>query len=295
MTRYFSGFALFTLCMTASTPALVHADEVVLLQGQQGIVVTEADLMAEAERIPPENRTAVLGRADNVSQMVTNLYIRRALAAEAVAAGLEKDPVIAGELRTARDRVLSDARMRRIDEEIRPAPAVIERYAESDYKANPDRFKAEERVRASHILIAARHADARERAERVLAAVRADGADFAKLAKEFSDDPGSAARGGDLGVFGRGKMVPAFDAAAFALTEAGQVSDLVETQFGFHVIRLDERFPAGVRSFAEVREQLIKEAEAKLIRNARGEVAARIQATGVPQSTAIEAFSARYR
>jgi parvulin-like peptidyl-prolyl isomerase len=79
----------------------------------------------------------------------------------------------------------------------------------------------------------------RSKAEDVLKRVRA-GEDFAKLAKEFSSDPGSKEKGGDLGWFGHGQMVPEFEQAAFAL-KPGQVSDLVETKFGYHIIKLDER------------------------------------------------------
>src|SRR5262249_61240498 len=86
-------------------------------------------------------------------------------------------------------------------------------------------------------------AEARTKAEDVLAKVKA-GSDFAELAKKESQDPGSASKGGDLGLFARGRMVPAFEAAAFAL-EPGGVSDIVETPFGFHIIKVDEKVLRG--------------------------------------------------
>lgn len=124
------------------------------------------------------------------------------------------------------------------------------------YEKNPDKFQQPEAVRASHVLIAvtegadpAAKAAARAKAEDVLKQARA-GADFAKLARTYSDDA-SKQRGGDLGFFPKGQMVPAFEAAAFALAP-NQVSDIVESPFGFHVIKVIEKRPAQNVPFAEV-------------------------------------------
>jgi peptidyl-prolyl cis-trans isomerase D len=94
----------------------------------------------------------------------------------------------------------------------------------------------------------------KKQAEAVLAQVKA-GADFAELAKKVSEDEGSKAKGGDLDYFTRGRMVPEFEAAAFAL-QPGQVSDVVKSQFGFHIIKLVDKKPATTRSFEEVRPQI---------------------------------------
>src|SRR5262249_52972300 len=81
------------------------------------------------------------------------------------------------------------------------------------------------------------------------------GADFADLAKKYSEDDASKANGGDLDYFGRGRMVPEFDTAAFAL-EPGTVSDLVKTQYGYHIIKVTDKKAATTRPLADVRQQL---------------------------------------
>ena len=129
------------------------------------------------------------------------------------------------------------------------------------YKNNPDRFKQGERVRASHILITVpQGADgitkdtAREKAEGLLKKIKAGG-DFAALAKENSQDPGSAVQGGDLGYFQAGQMVGPFDQVAFKLAP-GTVSDLVETQFGFHIIKVVDKQAGRTVPLEEVKPQL---------------------------------------
>jgi peptidyl-prolyl cis-trans isomerase D len=133
------------------------------------------------------------------------------------------------------------------------------------YDHNPTRWGQAERRRASHILIttgpggsAPDKAQARKLAESVLAKVRSNPADFARLAKEYSKDPGSAQKAGDLGWFGRGAMVKPFEDAAFSLKE-GETSGLVESDFGFHIIRVTGIEPARTQSFEEVKGQIESE------------------------------------
>src|SRR5690606_23887522 len=116
-----------------------------------------------------------------------------------------------------------------------------------------------EERRASHILIAPESGesddDARARAEELLARIR-DGEDFAALAAEHSDDPGSAASGGDLGWIGRGSLDPAFEDALYSM-ELGEVAGPVRTDFGWHIIRFDEVREGEERTFEEVRDELL--------------------------------------
>jgi peptidyl-prolyl cis-trans isomerase C len=124
------------------------------------------------------------------------------------------------------------------------------------YEKNPDKFQQPETVHAAHILvIVPQGSDEKAKAAlkaKALEALKAarSGQDFATLARKYSDD-GSAQHGGDLGFFPRGQMVPAFEQAAFAL-KPGEISDLVETPFGFHIIKMIERRPGGTVPFAQV-------------------------------------------
>lgn len=128
------------------------------------------------------------------------------------------------------------------------------------YDAHPDFFKEPEQIKASHILVKldpsadeSQRAKAKAKIEKVQEKLK-KGEDFAALAKEFSEGP-SNVKGGDLGYFRRGQMVKPFEAAAFAL-KPNEVSDIVQTQFGYHLIRLAEKKPARILSYENVQEKL---------------------------------------
>ena len=130
------------------------------------------------------------------------------------------------------------------------------------YKENQNRLGTKEERRASHILInapkdatAAEREKARKKAEELLAQVRKDPASFAEVAKKSSQDPGSAAQGGDLGFFTRDAMVKPFEEAVFSMKK-GDISDVVETDFGYHIIMLTDIKPSKIPSFDEVRPKL---------------------------------------
>ncbi|MGA9355793.1 MAG: peptidyl-prolyl cis-trans isomerase [Terriglobales bacterium] len=134
------------------------------------------------------------------------------------------------------------------------------------YDQHRDDYRAPEQVKVRHILIktplpaagqqedAKALADARAKAEDVLKQVKAGG-DFAKLAEKYSDDPGSAKEGGELGWIGRGRTVPEFEKVAFALPK-GQTSDLVKSSYGFHIIQVEDKQEAHLKSLAEVKNEI---------------------------------------
>jgi peptidyl-prolyl cis-trans isomerase C len=149
------------------------------------------------------------------------------------------------------------------------------------YQENKQQFSTPEQLQASHILFtlkpdatAEEKATARKKAEGVLASLK-KGADFAKLAQKESACP-SGKRGGDLGSFSRGQMVPAFEEAAFALKE-GALSDIVETRFGLHIIKAGKHTPASDMTFDEVQEKIKEQLTGKKINDAVGETLERLR------------------
>ena len=142
-------------------------------------------------------------------------------------------------------------------EALRPKMTATPEEIEARYKESIQTYTTPEQVRASHILFQTEGKDeaaVQKQAEAVLAKVKA-GADFAALAKQYSEDEVSKAKGGDLDYFGRGAMAKEFEDAAFSL-QSGQTSELVRSPFGFHIIRVVDRRAAATRPFQEVRAQI---------------------------------------
>jgi peptidyl-prolyl cis-trans isomerase D len=144
-----------------------------------------------------------------------------------------------------------------------PEPEVNDAELRAFYDRNLSRYQVDERVRASHIILMTMGKSEEEikqveaRAQEVLAKVKAGG-DFAELAKQYSEDTGNKDQGGDLGWVVRGQMVPAFEQATFAL-QPGQISDVVKTEYGYHVIKVHERDRAHMQTFDEVKDQIRQE------------------------------------
>lgn len=172
---------------------------------------------------------------------------------------------------TRRDLLIS----RFVESEIVPKVKVTEEDARAFYTQNPDKFSRSESIKASHILIGVDSGaapDEKKKAAEKAAKLRkelAGGADFATLAKSNSTCP-SGQQGGDLGFFGKGQMVPAFETAAYSL-KSGEISDVVETPFGYHIIKLTEKKPAETISFKEAQPRIEEYLKGQKVNSAVGE------------------------
>lgn len=224
----------------AQEDAIANADAVVAVVGGQNI--TEADLAFAAEdmaqdlsQMPPEERRAFLVRI---------LIDMKVMSQAAREAGMDQTEIFA-----QRQKYLEERALRRAYFNEAIAGAVTEEVARAEYDAFVQQFEPQPEVRASHILV-----ETEEKANELKAEIDG-GADFAELARENSIDPG-AANGGDLGFFGRGMMVQPFEEAVFALANPGDVSAPVQSQFGWHVIKLEEKRDSAPPSFEQVAPQI---------------------------------------
>ena len=160
-----------------------------------------------------------------------------------------------------------------IDKEVDQKVSVTAEESKTFYDTNPQLFQQPERVKASHILIKVdegaseeKKAEARKKIEEIQQKVQ-KGEDFAELAKTYSEGP-SAPRGGDLDFFGRGQMVKPFEDAAFSL-KPNETSDIVETRFGYHLIKVVDKQPAKMIAYADIKDRIDKHLKDQKLRTER--------------------------
>ena len=225
----------------AAAPAQPDPSAVVATVGDE--TITEADLGFAAEdlgqelaNIPPQDQRAFL---------VTVLIDMKVMAQAGRLAGLDDTDLFKQRLKYLEDRALRRAYFGDVI-----AASVTEETVRAAYEKYLTTFVPQEEVHARHILVATK-----EDADAVKADLAA-GKPFEVLAMEKSLDPGGAQNGGDLGFFARGMMVQPFEDAAFALTEPGQLSDPIQTQFGWHIIKLEEKRMSQPPKFEEMAQQL---------------------------------------
>ena len=209
-----------------------------------GGTVTTGDFERELKNLP-EYLKAMAETPQGRKEMLDTIVIRELILQQASKDGLDKAPEIEEKLQDLRKRLIVESFLKK---KVEADSKVSDEDLKKFYEQNKDKFKTGEQIKASHILV-----KTEAEAKGILAKIKAGG-NFEELAKKSSVDS-SAAKGGDLGWFGKGSMVPVFEKAALALKE-GQISDVVKSDFGFHIIKLTGKRPAGVRPFEEVKDQI---------------------------------------
>jgi peptidyl-prolyl cis-trans isomerase C len=276
MHRFLYAFAaaLILVAVDCIAQAANPGDEVLAENAQ--VKLTRADYETELLRVPPEMRAEFAASPRRLTMMLNALLVDKTLAKEARDIGLDRDPEIARRLALEIDRFLAQAMVGKVERDAAAdfdaREAEFMATARETYLLNKDRYKAPEQISASHILFEpAKHGgdDAALALAKEARAKIAAGADFAKLAGELSDDPNGKSEGGQLGWFTAKKMDPQFSKAAFELAKVGDVSEPVQSSFGWHLIRLDGRRPARQMTFDEASKQILAELKQRHVNDKR--------------------------
>lgn len=257
-------FAQGTPAPAAATPKSATAtagdpDPVVISAG--ACIVRKSEFEAALKTLPAEYQSFAQGPG---RKQFADDYLRmRLLANEGTKAGLQNDPEVVNQLNLMRENLVATAELKKIDSGITVTDAEVQ-------KAYADGAKTYEQVKARHILIAPKGSAAAQPGKKELtddeAKAKAEdlrkqivgGASFDELAKKESDDVGSGARGGDLGSFSRGQMVPEFEQAAFN-AKVGDVTPVVKTQFGYHIIKVEAHDSAPIEQVRPAIEKELKQ------------------------------------
>ena len=239
---------LAALLIVLAFTSLSYAEESKVLARVGGHDVTEADVF---EFIKPFGQQAIMlyGSEEGRKMILDDVITMRLYSLLGQDEKIDETPAFMADLENAKRAMLAQYAMRRIISDI----AITEEEAKKFYDDNANLFMQPERVHARHILVSD---------DENLAIVQEElkaGKSFDVIAEEHSIDPGSASNGGDLGEFPRGVMVKEFEEAAFALQNPGDVSEPVKTQFGWHVIKLEERIPESTVPFEQVKQNIIEE------------------------------------
>lgn len=231
---------------TAAAPAAgsetVETGEVIATYA--GKQLTSVRVLEEIERLPGPSRT-YLAQPDRKKQFVENLILNDLLFSEAEKQGLASDPDIERQVQDMRRRLVVQRLMR----EYQKPPEISDADAQKYYDDNPNLYSSTQ-IKASHILV-----KDEDTAKQLRAEIVADPSKFADIAKTQSMDKTSGAKGGDLGKFGQGRMVPEFEKVAFSLKE-NELSEPVKTQYGWHIIIVTEREEGARKPFDSVKEQI---------------------------------------
>ena len=276
--RFSTIHVLSLLAVLLHIDATRAQDKDPVLATYGAVKVTAADYEASILRIPEKDRFGWAMSQERVNKEVDNLLRTRTVAAEAKRVGLDADPSLKARLNLYTERLLADAYAARVDvesaKEFDAKVALYRERAREQYLVNKAQYQTPTEVKAAHVLIrtTGRTPEEALAKTKALRARIVAGESFTAIAEADSDDPSVKQNKGELGYFGPGQMDAAFEKAAFALANKGDISEPVRTQFGYHLIRLDDRKPGRQLTFDEVAPDLLETLKTKFIDERRTQI-----------------------
>ncbi|MBN8726610.1 MAG: peptidylprolyl isomerase [Xanthomonadales bacterium] len=256
--------ALIATIVTAQ--GLPGAPSTVLAQ-QGNVQVTIEDIDAFAQGMPEAQRAGFFGSPTRIESLVSSMLLQKQLAQEARALGADKEPAVEKQVEQAVDAALAKARMARFRADLTLPD--FRTLAKEDFIAHKEKYRIPEKVDVKHVLISTKDRSV-EQASAIADGVRnqaiAHPDQFDALVEEYSDDPSKSGNHGLMTDAGDSrKYVPEFAAAAKKLKRVGEISPVVKTAFGFHVLKLVERAPARTPSFEEAQDAIVSELRSTFI------------------------------
>lgn len=257
---------ILILLATALTTGAVQAEDINPILGKAGdAVIREADLDRILAAQPPSVQKSFQNDPQQRLALVREILTKKVIVAKARKEGFDKKPDVKEQLSYVFDNFITQEYLNKV---VTAGVSVPEEELRKAYQLYEKEFVVQEQAKVRHILIAAEksatqeeRAKARNRADSILQRIR-KGEDFAGLAREASDDQNSSAQGGELATFTPGKTnSDEFEKAAFTLKD-GQVSDIVETHYGFHIIKMIEHREKRTAAFSEVRDIIFNKLKA---------------------------------
>jgi peptidyl-prolyl cis-trans isomerase C len=255
--KLISSLAVVAVIILFVSGAASAADPEILARvGNKNI--TKADIEALISFYPANQQAIIRMDPKNEEALLNNYVTILAVAETARRQGFDKEKNMRKQI-----QILSDEHLAKgyVQKNVLSKVKVTDKDVEEYYKNHPKEFEKPETVKARHILIGFKgdmtedqKKELRKKAEDVLKKAKG-GDDFAQLASEYSDDPGSKTKGGELGYFPKGNMVPEFENAAFNL-KPGEISNVIETPYGYHIIKVEDKKAAEMPAFDSIKEQV---------------------------------------
>jgi peptidyl-prolyl cis-trans isomerase C len=255
--KLISSLAVVAVIILFVSGAASAADPEILARvGNKNI--TKADIEALISFYPANQQAIIRMDPKNEEALLNNYVTILAVAETARRQGFDKEKNMRKQI-----QILSDEHLAKgyVQKNVLSKVKVTDKDVEEYYKNHPKEFEKPETVKARHILIGFKgdmtedqKKELRKKADDVLKKAKG-GDDFAQLASEYSDDPGSKTKGGELGYFPKGNMVPEFENAAFNL-KPGEISNVIETPYGYHIIKVEDKKAAEMPAFDSIKEQV---------------------------------------
>jgi peptidyl-prolyl cis-trans isomerase C len=271
------------LCMLSTAYAQEKSmDDAVVVTHASGVTITEQELAQEIDYIQSTKALTQVPPIDVLENLSLQLLVTKLMRNDAEQLKLDSDPAVQYELERSKMMILANARLKAL-EKVDFDDEVVAQLGKEYYFGHEDEFTDPEQRKLSHILIRVNKDNKMERrilADQLMQELKDNPDRFEEIAREKSDDKGSGEKGGQLGWATKDRFVAPFSKAGFAIEKVGDLVGPIETQFGFHIIRLDDLKKSHLKPYAEVKQEAEEKAKQAFIQDRKAKYVNSLRASG---------------